>query len=106
VQVSGLTASLALEHVAQLSSSDTLLVTGSYPYPTLYYIAHYSTSLSLSLSLCLSLSLSVCLWYILAAAGGTGVFAVQLGKLAGCHVIGTCSSDDKKAYDSGTIALA
>ena len=30
-----------------------------------------------------------------AAAGGTGQFAVQLAKLAGCHVIGTCSSDEK-----------
>jgi NADPH-dependent curcumin reductase CurA len=33
-------------------------------------------------------------WF-LAAAGGTGVFAVQLAKLKGNHVIGTCSSDDK-----------
>ena len=32
---------------------------------------------------------------VTAAAGGTGVFAVQLAKLAGCHVIGTCSSSDK-----------
>ena len=30
-----------------------------------------------------------------AAAGATGSFAVQLAKLAGCHVIGTCSSDEK-----------
>jgi hypothetical protein len=29
------------------------------------------------------------------AAGGTGVLAVQLAKLAGCHVIGTCSSKSK-----------
>lgn len=35
---------------------------------------------------------------VTAAAGGTGIFAVQLAKLAGpnVHVIGTCSSDDKK----------
>ncbi|MCU0498302.1 MAG: zinc-binding dehydrogenase [Anaerolineae bacterium] len=32
---------------------------------------------------------------ITAAAGGTGQFAVQLAKLAGNKVIGTCSSDDK-----------
>lgn len=32
---------------------------------------------------------------VTAAAGGTGLFAVQLLKLAGLHVIGTCSSQDK-----------
>lgn len=32
---------------------------------------------------------------VTAAAGGTGQFAVQLAKLAGCTVIGTCSSDEK-----------
>jgi NADPH-dependent curcumin reductase CurA len=26
---------------------------------------------------------------------GTGLFAVQLAKLSGAHVIGTCSADDK-----------
>ncbi|CAG5133331.1 unnamed protein product [Candidula unifasciata] len=35
---------------------------------------------------------------VTAAAGGTGQFAVQLAKLAGCHVIGTCSSDEKIAF--------
>jgi NADPH-dependent curcumin reductase CurA len=35
---------------------------------------------------------------VTAAAGGTGQFAVQLAKLAGCHVIGTCSSDDKTDF--------
>lgn len=35
---------------------------------------------------------------ITAAAGGTGQFAVQLAKLAGCHVIGTCSTDEKVAF--------
>jgi len=35
---------------------------------------------------------------VTAAAGGTGQFAVQLAKLAGCHVIGTCSSPDKVAF--------
>ncbi|CDS06679.1 hypothetical protein LRAMOSA09206 [Lichtheimia ramosa] len=34
---------------------------------------------------------------VTAAAGGAGMFAVQLAKLAGNHVIGTCSSDDKVA---------
>ncbi len=34
---------------------------------------------------------------VTAAAGGTGHYAVQLAKLAGNHVIGTCSSDDKAA---------
>ena len=32
---------------------------------------------------------------ITAAAGGTGQFAVQWAKKAGCHVIGTCSTDEK-----------
>lgn len=32
---------------------------------------------------------------VTAAAGGTGQFAVQLAKIAGCHVIGTCSSEEK-----------
>lgn len=32
---------------------------------------------------------------VTAAAGGTGQFAVQLAKIAGCHVIGTCSSPAK-----------
>ena len=32
---------------------------------------------------------------VTAAAGGSGHFAVQLAKQAGCTVIGTCSSDDK-----------
>ena len=34
---------------------------------------------------------------VTAAAGGTGQFAVQLAKLAGNHVIGTCSTEDKVA---------
>ena len=32
---------------------------------------------------------------VTAAAGGTGLLAVQLAKLAGCHVLGTCSSKEK-----------
>ncbi|MCB9450773.1 MAG: zinc-binding dehydrogenase [Anaerolineaceae bacterium] len=32
---------------------------------------------------------------VTAAAGGTGQFAVQLAKLKGNHVIGTCSTDEK-----------
>jgi hypothetical protein len=35
---------------------------------------------------------------VTAAAGGTGQFAVQIAKLAGCTVIGTCSSDTKVKY--------
>ena len=35
---------------------------------------------------------------VTAAAGGTGQFAVQLAKLAGCHVIGTCSTDSKVEF--------
>ncbi|XP_059156016.1 prostaglandin reductase-3-like [Physella acuta] len=35
---------------------------------------------------------------VTAAAGGTGQFAVQLAKSAGCHVIGTCSNEDKVAF--------
>ncbi len=35
---------------------------------------------------------------VTAAAGGTGQFAVQLARLAGCHVIGTCSSDEKAEF--------
>ena len=35
---------------------------------------------------------------VTAAAGGTGQFAVQLAKLAGCHVIGTCSTDEKVKF--------
>ena len=35
---------------------------------------------------------------ITAAAGGTGQFAVQLAKLAGCHIIGTCSSEEKVEF--------
>lgn len=36
-----------------------------------------------------------CFMKVTAAAGATGLFAVQLAKLAGNHVIATCSSDDK-----------
>lgn len=35
---------------------------------------------------------------VTAAAGGTGQFAVQLAKMAGCHVIGTCSTDEKVQF--------
>jgi hypothetical protein len=35
---------------------------------------------------------------VTAAAGGTGQYAVQLAKLAGNHVIGTCSTDEKAAF--------
>eukprot|EP00878_Enallax_costatus_P017907 GHUV01018826.1.p1 GENE.GHUV01018826.1~~GHUV01018826.1.p1 ORF type:complete len:136 (-),score=19.97 GHUV01018826.1:1217-1579(-) len=32
---------------------------------------------------------------VTAAAGGTGQFAVQLAKLAGCHVVATCGGAQK-----------
>uniref|UniRef100_A0A3Q2T0Y7 15-oxoprostaglandin 13-reductase n=1 Tax=Fundulus heteroclitus TaxID=8078 RepID=A0A3Q2T0Y7_FUNHE len=35
---------------------------------------------------------------VTAAAGGTGQFAVQFAKRAGCHVVGTCSSDEKAGF--------
>lgn len=35
---------------------------------------------------------------VTAAAGGTGQFAVQWAKQAGCHVIGTCSTDEKVEF--------
>lgn len=35
---------------------------------------------------------------VTAAAGGTGQFAVQFAKKAKCHVIGTCSSEEKCAF--------
>ena len=34
---------------------------------------------------------------VTAAAGGTGHFAVQLAKLAGCYVAGTCGGPEKAA---------
>lgn len=58
--VSGLTASIALERTAQMTSGENILVT--------------------------------------AAAGGTGSIAVQLAKIAGNTVIGTCGNDDKVAF--------
>jgi NADPH-dependent curcumin reductase CurA len=57
--LSGLTASFGLEIVGEMTSGETVLVTG--------------------------------------AAGGTGHIAVQLAKLAGNHVIGTCGSPEKAA---------
>ncbi|KAM9852733.1 prostaglandin reductase-3-like isoform 1-T1 [Aulostomus maculatus] len=35
---------------------------------------------------------------VTAAAGGTGQFAVQFAKQAACHVIGTCSSNEKAGF--------
>ncbi|XP_064197762.1 prostaglandin reductase 3-like [Anguilla rostrata] len=35
---------------------------------------------------------------VTAAAGGTGQFAVQFAKMAKCHVVGTCSSDEKSGF--------
>lgn len=36
-----------------------------------------------------------CTVLVTAAAGGTGMFAVQLARRAGAHVVGTCGSDAK-----------
>lgn len=36
--------------------------------------------------------------FVTAAAGGTGNFVVQLAKIAGNHVIGTCGSDEKVSF--------
>jgi NADPH-dependent curcumin reductase CurA len=61
IEISGTTASIALEHVAQPVRGETALVT--------------------------------------AAAGGTGVFAVQLlKKVYGCRVVATCSSAAKADF--------
>jgi NADPH:quinone reductase-like Zn-dependent oxidoreductase len=38
---------------------------------------------------------------VTAAAGGTGQFAVQLAKLAGCRVVATCGGDEKAALLQG-----
>jgi len=57
LSIGGLTASVALEEIGEMTSGETVLVT--------------------------------------AAAGGTGQFAVQLAKIAGNHVIGTCSTAEK-----------
>ena len=38
------------------------------------------------------------LYQVTAAAGATGAFAVQLAKLAGNTVIGTCSSEKKVEF--------
>eukprot|EP01121_Diplochlamys_sp_Union-15-3_P007022 TRINITY_DN1762_c0_g2_i1.p1 TRINITY_DN1762_c0_g2~~TRINITY_DN1762_c0_g2_i1.p1 ORF type:complete len:349 (+),score=61.42 TRINITY_DN1762_c0_g2_i1:52-1098(+) len=35
---------------------------------------------------------------VTAAAGATGTFAVQIAKLAGCHIVGTCGSEDKVKF--------
>ncbi|XP_010883690.2 prostaglandin reductase 3 isoform X2 [Esox lucius] len=35
---------------------------------------------------------------VTAAGGGTGQFAVQFAKQAGCHVVGTCSSNEKAGF--------
>ena len=40
-----------------------------------------------------------------AAAGGTGIFACQLAKIAGHYVIGTCSSDEKAEFLRNVIGV-
>eukprot|EP01112_Ceratiomyxa_fruticulosa_P005624 TRINITY_DN1635_c0_g1_i2.p1 TRINITY_DN1635_c0_g1~~TRINITY_DN1635_c0_g1_i2.p1 ORF type:complete len:363 (+),score=54.38 TRINITY_DN1635_c0_g1_i2:133-1221(+) len=66
ILVSGLTASISLEQIGQLPLMDNNKT-------------HASKTV-----------------VVTAAAGGTGLIAVQLAKFVGYHVIGTCS-DDKKA---------
>lgn len=77
--MSGTTASISLEKVGELKSNQTVLVTGN-------------TS-----NICTICSLYTKIPHI-AAAGGTGQFAVQLAKLAGNRVIGTCGSEDKVKF--------
>eukprot|EP00960_Hanusia_phi_P052650 761560-Hanusia_phi.AAC.1 len=69
--VSGLTASIALEKVGEIKKDEKVLVTAA-------------------AGTCMQ-----CVYQESCMLGGTGTFAVQLAKLAGCHVIGTCSSDEK-----------
>lgn len=77
------------------------------PAKTLIKTAEVTPAL-LSIAVC-GISASIALEYVghmatnetvlvTAAAGGTGQFAVQLAKLAGNHVIGTCSSNEKVEY--------
>jgi prostaglandin reductase 3 len=70
VMVSGLTASIALEQCGNLKIGKTVLVTAGLFFLKIYFLA----------------------------AGATGQFAVQFAKLAGCHVIGTCSSESKVKF--------
>ncbi|KAG8504368.1 Prostaglandin reductase 3, partial [Galemys pyrenaicus] len=61
----------------------TLLVSGATAYISLHELAALSEGKKV---------------LVTAAAGGTGQFAVQLAKRAKCHVIGTCSSEEKAAF--------
>ena len=92
--MSGLTASIALEQSGRMTSGETVLVTGSFLKLLLFFFPSSSSSnyiifTSTPLSL---FSISSHVNPILAAAGGTGLYAVQLAKLAGNHV---CTKDEQ-----------
>ena len=84
--VSGLTAAIALQHAGGL---DILSLSGSSESassaaPSSFAVAAAGGKPSRPKTV-----------LVTAAAGATGMFAVQLAKLGGAHVIGTCSSSDK-----------
>jgi NADPH:quinone reductase-like Zn-dependent oxidoreductase len=80
--ISGLTSSFALEKTAgMMALSDSVLA--KYLPPDLVHHPSHKKRLNV---------------VVTAAAGGAGIFAVQLAALAGHRVIGTCSSDAKAAY--------
>lgn len=58
-------------------------------------VAFLTSGLTASIALEQAGLRSGCTVLVTAAAGGTGMFAVQLAKRAGAHVIGTCGSEDK-----------
>ncbi|XP_052824817.1 prostaglandin reductase-3 [Octopus bimaculoides] len=58
-------------------------------------VSGLTASLSLDQAGCIKSGETV---LVTAAAGGTGQFAVQWAKHVGCHVIGTCSSDEKVEF--------
>ncbi|KAF6251901.1 subtilase family-domain-containing protein [Scenedesmus sp. NREL 46B-D3] len=84
---SGLTASLALEEIGrlQLSKNDS--------YNTSQVTDNNNSSSSSSAGQGQPQKQKTVL--VTAAAGGTGQFAVQLAKLAGCHVVATCGGAAK-----------
>ena len=92
--MSGLTASIALEQSGRMTSGETVLVTGSFLKLLLFFFpSSYSSNYIIFTSIPLSLPpISSHVNSILAAAGGTGLYAVQLAKLAGNHV---CTKDEQ-----------
>lgn len=86
--VSGLTAAIALQHAGGL---DILSLSGSSESPSPSVTGSFSVTAGSGKP---SRPKTV---LVTAAAGATGMFAVQLAKLGGAHVIGTCSRSDKVA---------